>query len=859
LAQFYLTSLEDKTTPREIKDALRVFQDRAERKDHDRNFDMLAEAYDEVMTRINQQCENYRRKAHQVLSWVCYANRELYARELQAAIAVREHEFDVHEDDLSDISLLLSVCCGTIVLGKATQTIQLVHYTAQDYFILKEERWFPDVQSYLAKQCINYLSLEKFKDGLPVSTNNRARWLPFDPNKSQDIEPSLGFRYRRRFIPGWFAFYEYAAVYWGHHVRRATISASNVDRAVLNLLHSEKKINAAMKVQLKTRGPDRFPVLDSKTERLSVNGLHLAAFCGFHRVIPLLMMTFEVSSKDLSGRTALSWASKAGWCAIVKRLLLAGADFEAVDDGGHTSLHSAAESNHAEVVQLLINAGVNVQAVNSYGDTALHFAARSGHIEVMQLLINAGANVQLVNSSGDTALHHAARSGANVQLVNSGGDTALHYTARSGHIEVMQLLINAGANVQLVNSGGDTALHYTAQSGHIEVVQLLINAGANVRLVDSSGNTALHYAARSGHVEVVQLLINAGANVQLVNSSGDTALHYAARLGRNAIANLLLINGARHDVSNRDGQVPLNLAVRGGSRSVYETLCKMGANPRSCGDDRRTVLMEAAWCKDEALVTTLLKEKFDFEAQDHYDRTALMEACEGGNQTIVEALLQHNARLDIQDHAGHTALMKACEKGHQTIVEALLQHNARLDILDHAGHTALMKAIGKEDWEVASQLLLSDSLQKYPYLKTIYDGAALLHASANFQEPIVKVLLEKRALYSAEAHNGLPFLAALIGEHKRSEGFESIIQLLLHLGIDLTHRKDETSRKLMVQASKHGNEELVRWLIRQGISVHGADERHETPLVAAARARQKSMVKLLRAEGARFTNNPYTK
>ncbi|KAH7236528.1 hypothetical protein BKA59DRAFT_365966, partial [Fusarium tricinctum] len=142
LAQFYLTSLGDKTTPREIKDALRVFQDRAERKDHDRNLDMLAEAYDEVMARINQQGESYRRKAHQVLSWVCYAKRELYVRELQCGVAVRENEFDVDKDDLSDISLLLSICCGIVVLSEATQRIQLVHYTAQDYFILKQERWF---------------------------------------------------------------------------------------------------------------------------------------------------------------------------------------------------------------------------------------------------------------------------------------------------------------------------------------------------------------------------------------------------------------------------------------------------------------------------------------------------------------------------------------------------------------------------------------------------------------------------------------------------------------------------------------------------------------------------------------------
>jgi ankyrin repeat protein len=295
--------------------------------------------------------------------------------------------------------------------------------------------------------------------------------------------------------------------------------------------------------------------------------------------------------------------------------------------------------------------------------------------------------------------------------------------------------------------------------------------------------------------------------------------------------------------------------------------------------------MEAAQANDETLVISLLEEKFDLEAKDQHDCTALMDACAKGHQAIVEALLQYSARPDIQDATGQTALMKACnrghqiivesllqhnvnlniqdftgktalmeacEKGHQTIVEVLLQHNARPDIQDATGQTALMKAIEKNRSEVIYRLLISGSLQRYPYLEPIYYGAALL-VSANSLETFVEVLLKNGLLNSAEELDGLPLLAALTGEHGRSKEYESIIQLLLHLGIDLTHRKEETSRRLMVQASKYGNEKLVRWLIQQGINVHGADDTHDTPLVAASRGGHKSIVKLLRAEGARFT------
>lgn len=734
LAQFYLTFLEDKTTAREVKDALRMFQHRAERKDHDRNLDMLAEAYDEVMVRINQQGENYKRKAHQVLSWVCYANRELYVRELQAAIAVREDEFDVDEDDLSDISLLLSVCCGIVVLGKATQTLQLVHYTAQDYFIFKQERLFPDVQSYLAKQCINYLSLKRFENELPVSGDSKTEWLPFDPNESHEVKLSLDGEDRREYTPGWYALYQYAAVYWGHHVRKATMSASDVDQAALTLLQSERKVNGALRIKRWGNDPNTFPNTTS-VDDFSGNGLHLAAFCGLDRIIPLLMTTFEVNSKDSNGRSALYWATQHGWHAVVKQLLLADADLEAVDNFGHTAVQMARD---AKVVQLLVDAGANMHPVNSNESIALRYATGWSHVTPMRLLMNAGIDT--------------------------------------------------------------TAFH-------------------------SKGWTALHHAAMMNRVTLVQLLIDDGVNVDAVDSDGDTALHFAAQLGHETAVYVLLTAGARSDIANREGKSALDLTVQTGQRLVYETICNMSANLGSCGDGRRTVLMEAVSVNDEVLTVALLEKKCDLEAQDHF---------------------------------GYTVIMDACEKGHQEIVETLLQHNPRLDIQDRAGETALMKAIDNEHWGIVSQLLHSDSLQKDPYLSPSHHGAYLVQACAKHQETFVTMILENGALNSAEAHNGLPFLAALTGENGRNEGYEGIIQLLVRFGIALTHCKEETSRTLIVKATKLGNEGLVRWLTQQGISVHGADETHDTPLVAALRGGHKPIVKLLRAEGARFTRQTAT-
>ncbi|KAM0267240.1 hypothetical protein ACHAPA_006019 [Fusarium lateritium] len=553
LAQFYLSSLEYKTTPREIKDALKQFQNRAERKAHDPNFDMLAEAYDEAMIRIDQQGESYKRKAHQVLSWVCYTCRGLYVRELQNAIAVREHEFDVHEDDLSDINLLLSVCCGIVVVHEATQTIQLVHYTAQDYFIHRQEDFFPDVHSYLAKQCINYLSLGRFEDGLPDTGGAKNGWW-LSPDTSE---------------ARWYALYQYAAVYWGHHLRKATVSASNVDQAALNLLHNGIKISAAIKIQLWSMGPDFMPNLNSERRgNLSINGLHLAAFCGFDRVLPLLMATFDVNSKDSNGRTALGWASEAGWYNIVNQLLSADADVEAIEYDGSTSLHLASKFNRAEVVQILINSGADINIADNYGDTALHCAAMLGHDKIALKLLTNAARFDISNNSGQLPLNIAVQSwnrsvyetlcnaGANPRSCGTNMRTILVEAACAGDEFIVKSLLEQNVDLDAKDCRGRTALMEACEKGNLTVVDMLLRHNTRLDVKDANGLTVLMKVMVYSDLEVAVKLFQAASaqkNPYLEPSYFGAALLKACQERRETAVKVLLENGAMNSPEAHNG------------------------------------------------------------------------------------------------------------------------------------------------------------------------------------------------------------------------------------------------------------------------------------------------------------------
>jgi ankyrin repeat protein len=67
----------------------------------------------------------------------------------------------------------------------------------------------------------------------------------------------------------------------------------------------------------------------------------------------LLEKGADVDSKDMGGRTPLSWAARNGHEAVVTLLLEKGADVHSKDKDGRTPLSWAAGNGHEAVVKLL--------------------------------------------------------------------------------------------------------------------------------------------------------------------------------------------------------------------------------------------------------------------------------------------------------------------------------------------------------------------------------------------------------------------------------------------------------------------------------------------------------------------------
>ncbi|KAH6672607.1 hypothetical protein B0J14DRAFT_483401, partial [Halenospora varia] len=134
LAQLYMSSLDDKTTIKAIEIALHEFQKQNPGSDEDKKLEVLSQAYEQAMERVNGQKAGFRELANNVLSWITRAERPLTTSELRHALAVETKAAELDEKNLPDTEDMISVCAGLVTIDQESKVIRLVHYTAQRYF-----------------------------------------------------------------------------------------------------------------------------------------------------------------------------------------------------------------------------------------------------------------------------------------------------------------------------------------------------------------------------------------------------------------------------------------------------------------------------------------------------------------------------------------------------------------------------------------------------------------------------------------------------------------------------------------------------------------------------------------------------
>ncbi|KAJ6461205.1 hypothetical protein DFH09DRAFT_1495465, partial [Mycena vulgaris] len=369
LAKLHIESLASKNAIKAVREALQHLPTD------------LQQTYDEAMDRIKLQREEDRELGLLALTWVANAKRLLSVSELQEALAIEENSTFLDLDNLLDISMILSVCAGLIIVDETLSVVRLTHYTTQGYLDNIQSDQFPLAQTKIVSACLTYLSFKKFAN-LPTSWEERRGLIPKHP------------------------FLEYAQYCLLHAKGQPELELRNKIILFLTLLIDK---GADVNAQGGNFG----------------NALQAASLNGHELLVQLLInKDANVNAQGGDYGNALQAASLNGHELVVQLLIDKGVDVNA--QGGHfgNALQAASWNGHELVVQLLIDKGAEVNAQGGHYGNALQAASWNGNELVIQLLIDKGADV---NAHGGTY------------------GNALQAASSNGHELAVQLLIDMGA------------------------------------------------------------------------------------------------------------------------------------------------------------------------------------------------------------------------------------------------------------------------------------------------------------------------------------------------------------------------------------------------------------------------------
>ncbi|KAB8276988.1 ankyrin repeat-containing domain protein [Aspergillus minisclerotigenes] len=876
LAKLLLDSLTDKTTRRQLENALENLP---------RGLEKLDRAYENAVMRILNQQPGFRALGIQVLTWVVYARRPLTILELRHALAIEVGERTFDQNNLPDPNLMISVCAGLVTVEAGFT--RLVHYSAREYFNREGGRWFPNAQRDITRTCATYLSYDAFKTGVcPTRKSFNAR-LQKHP------------------------LYEYSARNWGDHAR--ALSQLEEEGCVWDILIDGAKVRACAQALLAPKRDPWDEDFDHTTPR-RVTCVHLVACYGLVTIMKMLIHFGEkIDAKDTNGQTALSKAAEFGHIALVKLLIQEGSDINSRDYRGLTPLCHAAGNGYVEVVKVLIDQGLNPEVIDDVYSTALSVAVWQGHESIIQILLSTRVSVHC----GVDFLSDSVRKGHDTMLKllleqDAYMDSTilremLNNAALYGHESIVTLLLRRNNDASFEDHWR-ISLSVAASNNHVGVVKIFLDKGINPDSWGYMGRTALSSAAYYGCEEVLKFLLKMGADPNAPNEDGSCPLIcmlkgcYAQRPEQPKILELLLANGADLDLKDGDGRTPLSWAARQGvihttqfllernadpnsrdthgrsplfwgvmtrhSQEIVKLLFQHGADPRSTDDNGRTVLSRAAEYGSEGVVRLLLEMNVDVNISDNDGRSPLSWAAESANEATVKLLLQaEGIDTEGRDNIGRSAHLMAADRGSQAIVNLLSQKrpggaqrpndvsevfSSELNTMMHlissgavdlnqSGEKALSWA-AKTGHDGVVKLLLENGVDaeakldggKSPLLWTVEHGST----------DMVEFLLDKGV--GLEARDSYGRTALFVAADK---GYCEIVHLLKNAGADPDHKSHNHSTPL-IQASSDGYEDVVELLLEMGADPLVADENGEAAIHHAASLGCLEVVEMLIEAGA---------
>ncbi|KAJ7266795.1 ankyrin repeat domain-containing protein [Mycena rebaudengoi] len=769
LAKLHVDSLATKITVKSLREALKNLP-----KD-------LEHTYNEAIERIESQSEEDRKIAFLALTWVANAKRPLTIAELQEAIAIEVDSRSLDPDSILDITYIVSVCGGLMVIDLADGHVRLIHYTTQGYLDSVQATKFPWAQTEITQACLTYLSFETFQD-LPSS------W------EVQDDAYSLLDRH---------ALLEYALKHFLTHA--AGQPELQLETLILTFLAGASRWHDFWAVAHFHRLHDwNIPWNYNNWPKNPTKHWFAVLFNLQHIFKKLLVQEGLIDDKPLIV------ASYYGYMDIVHLLIEKGADVNAQGGGYGNALQAASSSGHESIVHLLIEKGANVNAQGGEYGNALQAASSLGHESIVHLLIEKGANVNAQGgcfgnalqaallSGHESIVHLLIEKGANVNAQGGRFGNALQAVPYGSHEFIFHLLIEKGVNVNAEGCNFGNALQAASFLGHESIVHLLIEKGANVNAQGGEYGNALQAASSLGHESIVHLLIEKGADVHAQGGLYGNALQAASFSGHESIVHLLIEKGA--DVNAQGGQFgnALQAASAKGHESIVHLLIEKGADVNAQGGSYGNALQAASFLWHESIVHLLIEKGADVNAQGGRFGNALQAAASyGGHESIVHLLIEKGANVHAQGGRFGNALQAAASYGgHESIVHLLIEKGA--DVHAQGGHFGnALQAASCSGHESIVHLLIEKGANVHAQ-GGLYGNALKLHHPRGMS-PLSTCSLRRVQMFMHRAAS--------------ANGYESIVRLLIKNGADVNAEGDRFYGNALQAALDNGRQSVVHLLL----------------------------------------------
>ena len=274
-----------------------------------------------------------------------------------------------------------------------------------------------------------------------------------------------------------------------------------------------------------------------------------------------------------TGRTPLMTAVALSDAPRVSALLASGADPDAKDTNGIRAIHYAAGEPDPAILRTLIVGGADVNAKGRTGKTPVMEAARLGMIQNVKILADAGAALD-------------ARDDLDRNVVMFGA------MAKQSSLDIVKYLLENGAPDFTFTSKGDTPLFLAIDHGNSDTALYLLrrieefagNQGIHAGPVDieytvfnryneatAIGLAAMRHAIYANDMKVVQALVERKLPL---NSSVNRVYRVMKRTNIEGFHELLARNGVIED-----GKKPLFWAAETDNVPIMKYLVEHGADP----------------------------------------------------------------------------------------------------------------------------------------------------------------------------------------------------------------------------------------------------------------------------------------